>query len=60
MALTKTKTTSFDISAGSIPSTAIKALGIENASFADLAVTVDKANITGVYYPGLKLLQTAL
>ena len=54
MALTKTKTTSFDISAGSIPSTAIKALGIENASFADLAVTVDKANITGVSYPGFE------
>ena len=54
MALTKPKQSSFDISAGSIPSTAIKALGIENASFADLAVTVDKANITGVSYPGFE------
>ena len=68
MALTKPKQSSFDISAGSLTSAQIKALGIENASFADLAVTVDKANLAGVSYPGLKkmlhfldskLLQTA-
>ena len=54
MALTKPKSTSFDISAGSLSSAQIKALGIENASFADLAVTVDKANLAGVSYPGFE------
>ena len=54
MALTKPKSTSFDFAAGSLSSAQIKALGIETASFADLAVTVDKANITGVSYPGFE------
>ena len=54
MALTKPKQSSFDISAGSLTSAQIKALGIENASFADLAVTVDKANLAGVSYPGFE------
>ena len=54
MALTKPKSTSFDITAGSLSSAQIKALGIETASFADLAVTVDKANLTGVTYPGFE------
>jgi len=54
VALTKPKQSSFDISAGSLTSAQIKALGIENASFADLAVTVDKANLTGESYPGFE------
>ena len=54
MALTKPKQSSFDISAGSLSSAQIKALGIETASFADLAVTVDKANLAGVSYPGFE------
>ena len=54
MALTKPKSTSFDITAGSLSSAQIKALGIETASFADLSVTVDKANLTGVSYPGFE------
>ena len=54
MALTKPKQSSFDISAGSLSSAQIKALGIETASFADLAVTVDKANLTGITYPGFE------
>ena len=51
MALTKPKQSSFDFTTSKIGSDNIKALGIETASFADLAVTVDKANITGVSYP---------
>ena len=54
MALTKPKQSSFDISAGSLTSAQIKALGIETASFADLAVTVDKANLAGATYPGFE------
>ena len=54
MALTKPKTTSFDFTTSKISSDSIKALGIENASFADLSVTVDKANLTGVSYPGFE------
>jgi len=54
VALTKPKQSSFDFTTSKIPSAAVKALGIENASFADLAVTVDKANLTGESYPGFE------
>ena len=54
MGLTKPKQSSFDFTTSKISSDSIKALGIENASFADLAVTVDKANLAGVSYPGFE------
>ena len=54
MALTKPKQSSFDFTTSKIGSDNIKALGIETASFADLAVTVDKANLAGVSYPGFE------
>ena len=54
MGLTKPKQSSFDFTTSKISSDSIKALGIENASFADLSVTVDKANLTGETYPGFE------
>ena len=54
MGLTKPKSTSFDFTTSKIGSTHLAADSVGTAELADLAVTVDKANLAGISYPGFE------